>query len=88
MYAIRSYYVIIARDQPFTKEVWSREGAKRVFREIPGLREGTPGVIPDSARCVAISTEASLSSRSISTSRARTTRVTNAIWKVTWPMIT
>jgi K(+)-stimulated pyrophosphate-energized sodium pump len=36
------------------------EEVRRQFREIPGLREGTPGVIPDSARCVAISTEASL----------------------------
>ena len=24
---------IIARDKPFTKEVWSREKAKRVFRD-------------------------------------------------------
>jgi len=36
------------------------EEVRRQFREIPGLREGLPGVIPDSARCVAISTEASL----------------------------
>ena len=36
------------------------EEVRRQFREIPGLREGEPGVIPDSARCVAISTEASL----------------------------
>jgi K(+)-stimulated pyrophosphate-energized sodium pump len=36
------------------------EEVRRQFREIPGLREGKPGVIPDSARCVAISTEASL----------------------------
>ena len=36
------------------------EEVRRQFREIPGLREGTPGVIPDSARCVAISTAASL----------------------------
>ena len=36
------------------------EEVRRQFREIPGLREGVPGVIPDSARCVAISTEASL----------------------------
>jgi K(+)-stimulated pyrophosphate-energized sodium pump len=36
------------------------EEVRRQFREIPGLREGAPGVIPDSARCVAISTEASL----------------------------
>ena len=36
------------------------EEVRRQFREIPGLREGTPGVVPDSARCVAISTKASL----------------------------
>jgi K(+)-stimulated pyrophosphate-energized sodium pump len=36
------------------------EEVRRQFREIVGLREGAPGVIPDSARCVAISTEASL----------------------------
>jgi len=36
------------------------EEVRRQFREIPGLREGKPGVIPDSARCVAISTKASL----------------------------
>ncbi|MGA9277877.1 sodium-translocating pyrophosphatase [Ilumatobacter sp.] len=36
------------------------EEVRRQFREIPGLREGLPGVAPDSARCVAISTEASL----------------------------
>ncbi len=36
------------------------EEVRRQFREIPGLREGEPGVHPDSARCVAISTEASL----------------------------
>ncbi len=36
------------------------EEVRRQFREIPGLREGKEGVIPDSARCVAISTEASL----------------------------
>ncbi len=36
------------------------EEVRRQFREIPGLREGLPGVMPDSARCVAISTEASL----------------------------
>ncbi len=36
------------------------EEVRRQFREIPGLREGVPGVIPDSARCVAISTDASL----------------------------
>jgi len=36
------------------------EEVRRQFREIPGLREGKPGVIPDSARCVEISTKASL----------------------------
>ena len=36
------------------------EEVRRQFREIPGLREGKEGVIPDSARCVAISTQASL----------------------------
>jgi K(+)-stimulated pyrophosphate-energized sodium pump len=36
------------------------EEVRRQFREIPGLREGREGVIPDSASCVAISTEASL----------------------------
>jgi K(+)-stimulated pyrophosphate-energized sodium pump len=36
------------------------EEVRRQFREIPGLREGEPGVSPDSARCVAISTQASL----------------------------
>jgi H(+)-translocating pyrophosphatase len=36
------------------------EEVRRQFREIPGLREGEPGVRPDSARCVAISTQASL----------------------------
>jgi len=36
------------------------EEVRRQFREIPGLREGQPGVVPDSARCVAISTDASL----------------------------
>ncbi|MGZ0178110.1 MAG: sodium/proton-translocating pyrophosphatase, partial [Acidimicrobiales bacterium] len=36
------------------------EEVRRQFREIPGLREGKEGVRPDSARCVAISTEASL----------------------------
>jgi K(+)-stimulated pyrophosphate-energized sodium pump len=36
------------------------EEVRRQFREIPGLREGEEGVIPDSARCVEISTEASL----------------------------
>ncbi|MGB0995789.1 MAG: sodium-translocating pyrophosphatase [Acidimicrobiales bacterium] len=32
------------------------EEVRRQFREIPGLREGKEGVVPDSARCVAIST--------------------------------
>ena len=36
------------------------EEVRRQFRDIPGLREGKPGVNPDSATCVAISTEASL----------------------------
>ncbi|MEZ5408814.1 MAG: sodium-translocating pyrophosphatase [Acidimicrobiales bacterium] len=36
------------------------EEVRRQFREIPGLREGQAGVHPDSARCVAISTQASL----------------------------
>jgi K(+)-stimulated pyrophosphate-energized sodium pump len=36
------------------------EEVRRQFREIPGLREGKEGVIPDSARCVQISTDASL----------------------------
>ena len=36
------------------------EEVRRQFREIPGLREGVEGVHPDSARCVAISTGASL----------------------------
>jgi len=36
------------------------EEVRRQFREIPGLRDGQPGVNPDSARCVAISTSASL----------------------------
>jgi len=36
------------------------EEVRRQFREIPGLREGVEGVVPDSARCVAISTTASL----------------------------
>ena len=36
------------------------EEVRRQFREIPGLREGKEGVRPDSARCVEISTEASL----------------------------
>ncbi|MBW3665385.1 MAG: sodium-translocating pyrophosphatase [Actinobacteria bacterium] len=33
---------------------------RRQFAEIPGLREGKPGVKPDAARCVAISTDAAL----------------------------
>ncbi|HEC10146.1 MAG TPA: sodium-translocating pyrophosphatase [Acidimicrobiales bacterium] len=33
---------------------------RRQFAEIPGLREGKPGVKPDSARCVDISTQAAL----------------------------
>jgi K(+)-stimulated pyrophosphate-energized sodium pump len=33
---------------------------RRQFREIPGLREGTPGVKPDSATCVKISTQGAL----------------------------
>ena len=36
------------------------EEVRRQFREIPGLREGKEGVKPDSAKCVAISTDASL----------------------------
>jgi K(+)-stimulated pyrophosphate-energized sodium pump len=36
------------------------EEVRRQFREIPGLLEGKPGVKPDSARCVAISTRAAL----------------------------
>ncbi|MEM7092864.1 MAG: sodium-translocating pyrophosphatase [Actinomycetota bacterium] len=36
------------------------EEVRRQFREIPGLREGEPGVEPDSDRCVQISTQASL----------------------------
>ena len=36
------------------------EEVRRQFREIPGLREGREGVNPDSAKCVAISTAASL----------------------------
>ncbi len=36
------------------------EEVRRQFREIPGLREGKEGAVPDSARCVAISTQASL----------------------------
>jgi K(+)-stimulated pyrophosphate-energized sodium pump len=33
---------------------------RRQFREIPGLKEGTPGVHPEYARCVDISTAAAL----------------------------
>jgi K(+)-stimulated pyrophosphate-energized sodium pump len=36
------------------------EEVRRQFREIPGLLEGRPGVKPDSARCVDISTKAAL----------------------------
>jgi len=36
------------------------EEVRRQFRTIPGLAEGRPGVLPDSAECVRISTEASL----------------------------
>ena len=36
------------------------EEVRRQFRDIPGLREGEPGVVPDSAKCVEISTAASL----------------------------
>ena len=36
------------------------EEVRRQVREIPGLREGKPGVKPDAARAVAISTEGSL----------------------------
>ena len=36
------------------------EEVRRQFREIPGLREGVEGATPDSATCVAISTQASL----------------------------
>ncbi|MEQ8718246.1 MAG: sodium-translocating pyrophosphatase [Acidimicrobiales bacterium] len=36
------------------------EEVRRQFREIPGLREGREGVKPDSARCIDISTQASL----------------------------
>ncbi len=36
------------------------EEVRRQFREIPGLLEGKPGVKPDSARCVEISTNAAL----------------------------
>jgi K(+)-stimulated pyrophosphate-energized sodium pump len=36
------------------------EEVRRQFREIPGLREGHDGVVPDYARCVDISTGAAL----------------------------
>jgi K(+)-stimulated pyrophosphate-energized sodium pump len=36
------------------------EEIRRQFREIPGLLEGRPGVKPDAARCVDISTKAAL----------------------------
>ena len=36
------------------------EEVRRQFREIPGLREGAEDAVPDSARCVEISTNASL----------------------------
>lgn len=36
------------------------EEVRRQFREIPGLREGEPGVKPDAARAVGISTSGSL----------------------------
>ncbi len=36
------------------------EEIRRQFREIPGLLEGKPGVKPDAARCVDISTKAAL----------------------------
>ncbi len=36
------------------------EEIRRQFREIPGLLEGRPGVKPDAARCVEISTTAAL----------------------------
>ncbi len=36
------------------------EEVRRQFREIPGLLEGREGVLPDSARCVDISTKAAL----------------------------
>ena len=36
------------------------EEVRRQFRDIPGLLEGKPGVKPDSARCVEISTNAAL----------------------------
>ncbi|HSH22167.1 MAG TPA: sodium-translocating pyrophosphatase, partial [Candidatus Caenarcaniphilales bacterium] len=36
------------------------EEVRRQFREIPGLMEGLPGVVPDAARAVDISTQGSL----------------------------
>ncbi len=36
------------------------EEVRRQFREIPGLREGLPGVMPDAARAVDISTQGAL----------------------------
>ena len=36
------------------------EEVRRQFKEIPGLREGAPGVKPDAARAVDISTSGSL----------------------------
>jgi K(+)-stimulated pyrophosphate-energized sodium pump len=36
------------------------EEIRRQFREIPGLLEGKPGIKPDAARCVDISTKAAL----------------------------
>jgi K(+)-stimulated pyrophosphate-energized sodium pump len=36
------------------------EEVRRQFREIPGLREGAPGVLPDAARAVDISTRGAL----------------------------
>jgi K(+)-stimulated pyrophosphate-energized sodium pump len=36
------------------------EEVRRQFREIPGLREGKEGVVPDYESCVAISTDAAL----------------------------
>ena len=35
------------------------EEVRRQFREIPGLREGKPGVVPDYEKCIDISTKAS-----------------------------
>ncbi len=36
------------------------EEVRRQFREIPGLKEGAPGVRPDTAKCVDISTNAAI----------------------------